>query len=307
MFTGISAKWIPFLIYTILQGFFANKYLDEKTCEALLLGNSIKISGRAAETLFLRSMVDEVNSLVGDLQIEHLKIYAVKDHAANRSFLLWNVLFAGMAQYQEQPQKTKTVFIHELAHAIFDAHFRVRVNGEEITVRQFRKRLMRNPTPELLKINHYIEAYNELFADMVTVLINGDATVIAQVHDFPSALELGLENDALDEAILNEVKWRPLDFTALINFRTWDKMFAELMANPETKYHKPHKFFAPLRGVLWRLYLREMPKDKIAAFMKSYLLAASEHLHSLAQYPDREESNLEMNRDFLRLIVRAQD
>jgi hypothetical protein len=301
MLSGISLKWVPFLLFTFLQGYLGHRFLAENTCENLIRGDSIQFFGSSFGREKIGSLIERVNNLVGDLRVERLKVYLVKEHNANRSFLFYGRLFAGAGELESQPEKTRTIFVHEFAHAIFENHFVILRGDKKLTYTEFLNLLITSPTPQLLKQMEYIYAYTEIFADLVAILDAGDPSVVPRAHGFVSATELGLIEKSLSEEQINDHKYRPLDFTGLLNFREWDKFMAKLASQPHFDFQKRYKQMAPIRGVLWRLYGENVPRDQVPALLKAYLLTASEHLAS-----ESSRENLtyaEINQTFLRTLV----
>jgi hypothetical protein len=301
MLSGISLKWIPFLLFTFLQGYLGHRFFAEKTCENLIRGGSIQFFGSTSGREKFGSLVERVNKLVGDLRVDRLKIYIVKEQPANRSFLFYGRLFAGAGEINSEPEKTRTIFVHEFAHAIFENHFVVFNGDKRLTHTQFLKLLITSPTPELLKQMEYIYAYTETFADLVAILDAGDPSVVPRAHGFVSAAELGLIEKSLTEEQLNDHKYRPLDFTALLNFRDWDEFMAKLASQPHFDFQKRYKQIAPVRGVLWRLYGQYATHEQVPTLLQAYLQAASEHL----MYVSTREglTYAEINQRFLQILM----
>jgi hypothetical protein len=125
---------------------------------------------------------------------------------------------------------------------------------------------------------------------------------VPRAHGFVSAAELGLIEKSLTEEQLNDHKYRPLDFTALLNFGEWDEFMARLASQPHFDFQKRYKQMAPMRGVLWRLYGQHATREQVPAFLEAYLQAASEHLMAISA---REGlTYAEVNQSFLRILMR---
>lgn len=308
MLKYLSAKWIPFYAYTLLSGHFGDKFLENRDCENLMLKDTV-VHGDPSSAKVFEDLAADLDLTLEDLSLPSLKIYQVPGQLA--SFFLYDSVFIGTKELGENPEKLKIIFVHELAHSLFRKHFRIAFDGEILTKativnRHFRATGAKKKALESIYRN--MLAYEEVFADAVAVLYFDNPEIIAQAHGFPSALELGLSAEFMDEETLRSVKFRELDFTAHIDFQQWERMGAAQFGLDKSSYRRywPYKELAPVRGALWRKYFEVLPKAKRHLFLKAYLAATSEHLliRGWRAANDESETNSAVNIEFLSILQR---
>lgn len=312
MLALLSKKWIPFFIYAAVSGHLGDRY---STCEESLQNEpeSIKFYGDPWLSANFKKLTGDLNEMLGELGVKNLKVYQVKEQVL--SFLLYDRLFVGTKEFAEKPAKIRIMFAHEFAHAVFRKHFRITLFGEtysKVSLKNKIASLKKAKEPDsqklrriLIGVENEILTYEEVFADLLTVLFFENPSVIAQAHGFPSVLELGLEQKFLDADFIQSVKFRELDFTARIDFDMWEKIFEQKFPFDSTGLgeYRAYRTMAPVRGEIYRKHLKSVHSEDRSLVLKAFLKATGQHL-ALRALREGTELNAGMNREFLDILSR---
>ena len=147
--------------------------------------------------------------------------------------------------------------------------------------------------------DHLILPYNELFADCVSVLFQRDGGIIADAQGIPHT-----DSNEYDASPSSKYRPRgaprPRDFD-IAHFKNWDNA-----RDPSFVY----SLFDPFRGVLWKLYMKNLPREEAPLFLKTYLLAVAMHLQFRATEGDlqswgKKTSTEKLNQQFIRFFALA--
>jgi hypothetical protein len=155
-------------------------------------------------------------------------------------------------------------------------------------------------------MQQFLSSYHELFADIIPALLWRDPLIITRYISFPKK---NSEFDQLHPDLDFETHWGKYSSGAvpplprsfqLTSFKGW--------MLPDAK-NSPYLFFAPVRGALWEVYLKEMPIDHLPRFVKTFVETVGIHT-ALRQKRMRESGQEEdllflsvYNQDFLRIFV----
>lgn len=155
---------------------------------------------------------------------------------------------------------------------------------------------MRAPNAFFHEVSDMLDAYNELFADILPVIIWRDPYVVFLAGETRNS-NGEFDNDRVGTRDHNTEASPPRTF--LVNdFKNW-------------KHEKSDKYtlFDPVRGALWSLFLQNLRVDEVPLFFKTFLEAASLHVtFRLARGEDirvsRQASDpTKINQEFLKLFV----
>lgn len=321
MLEGLSLKWLPFYVLLAAQTILSNRFFPERACDSLLTDatantrtGKLVFHGSQTARSFLAETTRSLNNMLEGLAVEDLNIYAVEGQRVIRSFYVFDRLFLGTGDLDSDREKTGIVFSHEFGHAVWAKHFRIHFNGKSYSTKSLanevaileRRGLINDPSYLVLKkIERSLQAYNEVFADLVAILFTTDVNAIARVHGFPSALELGLSNDSLEAEMLDEVKWRSLDFTAKIDSDMWEKYLAErIIGDPKFKSQLHYRVLAPVRGEIGRVFLPQLTLGQRGKFLRLFMDAANEHLlrRGAEAAASISETNSRVNSEFIQIL-----
>jgi hypothetical protein len=317
----ISKVWLPFLAYTAIEGSLRDRYFPAKdSCQDYLQNpGRIRIFGFKSQTIPVRQFVESINQMLGPLGINSLAIYPIKRHDARTSFLLYQTLLLGTKEIATDPVSTISIWSHEFGHVVFAKYFSIEFLGRKYRMRPLiqraawlaRKKARTSQEQQeflgLNKISDSILAYNEVFAEIVLTLYLGDPSAVAHAHRMPSALDLGLADQPASAEFLMATRKRFLDMTTWIDPNMWAEIYnpqiLEDQASADNEYYKE---LAPLRGAIWRKYLRNLPQERRSEFLQAYLAAVSEHLilRGQAAINGIGETNPDVNQKFLEILAR---
>lgn len=147
-------------------------------------------------------------------------------------------------------------------------------------------------------LNHRIKiarAFSELFSDAVAVVATRNRGVIADALGYAAEGPFINGVPGASERRKNPQGARPRSFE-INRFNTWA---------PESKFGNEYSILDPARGVLWNLYLANLPEQIAPKFFKTFILASEREIQrlfergaddDLVQSPPAPE----LNRDFLR-------
>ena len=142
-------------------------------------------------------------------------------------------------------------------------------------------------------MNYLLFPYNELYADLVAVLVFNDKKAvfnsIEKVKDRP-------HRTVREKPFHTELRER--DFTQIINFKLWAE-------SPEVMdFYSP---FDPVRGVIGRLFLNDINSEQKSLLLRAFLNATRRHVQVRILRGENAYTNqhvaTELNQEFLRLLV----
>jgi hypothetical protein len=152
--------------------------------------------------------------------------------------------------------------------------------------------------PQLI-FNHFhslVVAYNELFADSLPVLLWNDA------HRMAAALDTS--NNSFLTQLDAEIAYRghntdapPSRDFAITKFKNWQHELGDAYTSLD-----------PARGVLWTLYMENLPRSEIPLFLKTLLDATRIHVVERLERqedtsPSNKDSNLTLiNQEFIKIF-----
>ncbi len=144
------------------------------------------------------------------------------------------------------------------------------------------------------KIHELTLAHNELFADSFAALFWKDPQIVMKALAPEDELEM-IEQNLLYRGRNKDVEVSPRDFQ-LVDFKNWQKEPAHV-----------YTLLDPARGVLWELYMKNLPHEEIPLFINVFLAAtAQQFIQQIETMDSGEELNIvpdQYNREFLRLFM----
>ena len=147
------------------------------------------------------------------------------------------------------------------------------------------------------QLHDMLMSYNELFADSLPVLLRQDP------HAMTTALYKGKEDglEAVRDMLVN--RNNNMDAPAPRDF---------VMTSIEGWKHELNDTYTlldPSRGVLWELYMKDLPREKIPVFIKTFLETVSAHLAARQGRGESLDPSVKkvdpaaLNREFLRIFA----
>lgn len=167
------------------------------------------------------------------------------------------------------------------------------------------EKLLETKSAELRKINdlgalsenmhHLLIGYNELFADSFAVLMFKDPKIMT--HATSSEKYNLLQQLLFDLSYRgnNGEKLAPRDFSQTVSFKDWKHEHSDI-----------YTLLDPARGVLWKLYIKNIKDENRGLFLKTFLDAVSSHLTAqMANGPlkpaTKQETDLKLfNQEFIK-------
>jgi hypothetical protein len=173
----------------------------------------------------------------------------------------------------------------------------------EVYARHIQEKISGYEQP-LAIFNHFhtlVIAYNELFADSLPVLIWSDAHRVAGAVDTSKDSFLTQLDAEMAYRGHNTDAPTSRDF-AITKFKNWQHELGDAYTSLD-----------PARGVLWTLYMENLPRSEIPLFLKTLLDATRIHvMERLAREEDIRPSNKDsdltlINQEFIKIFKLAAD
>lgn len=256
-------------------------------CDQLLISNGFSQGHRQQ----VRQIVSEVEPYLKYLRAPSVGVELANGPLESR-FLLENIIEVAFASpLTMNPTSYRTIFVHEYGHAVFHENVSLNIDGQSLSMRRLEYMALRSSSIERLLVNR-VDAYNELFADLLAVVDADDGAAVNK--------------------LISEFSRRPLVDISINPYfrRDFTQSFILSSESKPREGFRKYNLFDSSRSELWQDYINGASLEGRALALKAFLKSASEHLEIQYRRGDylvplnelRVAQVRELNREFLRLF-----